>query len=253
MKIIAVIQARLGSSRLPGKVMLKFCEKPVLQHVVNRVSTVEMLDKVIVATTKEKEDIKIKEWCDKNNVSVYQGSSNDVLDRYYKTACLFNAENIIRITADCPVIDPKVLEKIIKMHISNKADYTANTLTNTYPDGQDVEILSFSALKKAWEQAKLTSEREHVTPYIRKHADIFNIISVTNDINLGSKRWTLDNKEDYDFLNLLYDNLYKKNKFFGMHDILQFLEQNLEIEKINQHIKRNEGYEKSLREDTIIK
>ena len=252
MSIIAIVQARMGSTRLPGKVLLNLEDKTVLEHVIRRIKSSGHVDDVVVATTIAKDDLRIVELCAHFGISVYCGSENDVLDRYYQAAKLFKADNIVRITSDCPVIDPKIIDATITLHLKNNADYTSNTLKETYPDGQDVEVFTFVSLKTAWTDTNLASEREHVTPYIRNNPDIFKHASLEYKGNLSQKRWTLDNAEDLDFLRVVYKYLYNKNQLFGMHDILKLIDEKPEIEKINQHIIRNEGYLKSLQEDEIV-
>ncbi len=252
MKIIAIIQARLGSTRLPGKVLLDLEGKTVLEHVIDRVKSSKFINDVVVATTIRKEDLKIVNICSINGISVYCGSENDVLDRFYQAARLFNAENIVRITSDCPLIDPFVIDEVIKLFLGEKADYASNTLKETYPDGQDIEIFTFEALKESWKNANLISEREHVTPHIRKN-QILKRVNLESRTDLSHKRWTLDNPEDYEFIKIIYKNMYNKNHIFNMDEILEFINNNPEIERINQSITRNEGYLKSLKEDKIVK
>ena len=252
MSTIAIIQARMGSTRLPGKVLLNLEDKTVLEHVVNRVRFSKHVDDVVVATTISKDDLRIVELCANLGISVYCGSEDDVLDRYYQAAKLFKADNIVRITSDCPVIDPKIIDDVITAHLKNNADYTSNTFKETYPDGQDVEVFTFAALRAAWKSAKLASEREHVTPYIRSNPNIFKYASLEYTEDISQKRWTLDNAEDLEFLRLVYKYLYSKNSLFGMDDILALISEKPEIETINQHIIRNEGYLKSQREDETL-
>lgn len=252
MRVIAIVQARMGSTRLPGKVLLNLEDKTVLEHVIRRVKSSEYVDDVLVATTINKDDLRIIELCARLGVSVYCGSEDDVLDRYYQAAKLFKAEKIVRITSDCPIIDSKIIDEVISLHLKNNADYASNTLKETYPDGQDVEVFTFTALKTAWKSAKLASEREHVTPYIRNNPDIFEHVSLEYKDDLSQKRWTLDNAEDLEFLRLIYKSLYNKNRLFNMDDILTLINEKPEIEKINQHIIRNEGYLKSIREDKTL-
>jgi spore coat polysaccharide biosynthesis protein SpsF (cytidylyltransferase family) len=252
MHIIAIIQARCGSTRLRKKVLLDLEGKTVLERVIQRVRGSELVTDVVVATTVAKEDLEIVKLCSGIGVSVYCGSEDDVLDRYYQAARLFKADHVVRITADCPLMDPKVIGDVIAYHLREKADYTSNIINETYPDGEDVEVFKFEALKKACQIANLASEREHVTSYIRKNPGIFRLASVEYKENLGRKRWTLDNPEDYEFVKAVYKNLYSQNPLFGMKEVLKFVGENPEIEKINQHITRNEGYLKSLREDKIL-
>lgn len=253
MEIISIIQARCGSTRLPNKVLLDLEGKTVLEHVINRVKGSRLISDVFVATTIKKIDLIIVKLCAELGVNVYCGSEDDVLDRYYQISKLVKPKHIVRITADCPVIDPKIIDQVIDLHIKENADYTTNTFGETFPDGEDVEVFSFESLKEASEKAKLSSEREHVAPYIRNNPGKFKHASLNYQDNLSNKRWTLDNQEDYEFLKIIFKNIYQQNPLFSMDDILEFLKKNPEIEKINNHIMRNEGYAKSLREDKIIK
>lgn len=252
MKIVAIIQARVGSTRLPKKVLLYLEGKTVLERVIERVTASKLINDVVIATTVNKDDLEIVKICSSNGVSVYCGSEDDVLDRYFQAARLLKADHIVRITADCPLIDPTVISEVIEFHLHKKADYTSNTFKETYPDGQDVEIFTFETLMKAWKNASLASEREHVTPYIRKNPDVFKLLNLEYKDNLSQKRWTLDNPEDYVFIKIIYNNLYHKNPLFGMKEIMKFINENPEIERINQHIVRNEGYLKSITEDKIL-
>ena len=250
--MLAIIQARTRATRLPDKVLFDLEGKAVLEHVINRAKASKYIADVFVGTTIKKADLKIVKLCAELDVSVFCGSEDDVLDRYYQTARLVRPKHVVRITADCPVIDPMVVDKVIELHIKENADYTSNTFGETYPDGQDVEVFTFEALKESWENAELASEREHVTPYMRNNPKKFKLSSLNYSDNLSNMRWTLDNKEDYEFLKIVFKNLYHQNPLFGMNDILYFLGKNPAVERINMHIMRNEGYAKSLREDRIV-
>ncbi len=252
-KIIAIIQARTGSIRLPAKVLLKLSGKTVLEHVIDRVKRSRLIKEVIVATTIHKKDLRIVDICVKKGIRVYCGSENDVLDRYFQTARLFKAEYIVRITADCPFIDPRVIDRAIRLHLVKRADYTSNTIKRTFPDGEDVEVFTFGALKKAWQNAKLSSEREHVTPYIKNHPKLFKLANLSLNKNYSHKRWTLDEVKDFKFIKLIYHCLYKKNRDFGMKEVIKLLNQHPEYEKINREIKGDVGYLKFLKHDKIIK
>lgn len=252
MKVEAIIQARMSSTRLPGKVLMDLEGKPVLEHVVERVSACKYINEIIVATTNKKEDDAISKLCKKIGVNIYRGSEEDVLDRFYQAVKSFVPDHIVRITADCPLIDPEVIDSVIKLHLKNNADYSSNTLKETYPDGEDVEVFTFKALEKSWKSAKLRSEREHVTPYIRKNFSLFKLCNLEYRENLSNKRWTLDERRDYEYIKIIYKNLYKKDSCFGMKDILKFIENHPEVEKINRDIMRNEGYMKSLKNDMAI-
>ena len=176
--ITAIIQARLGSSRLPGKTLMMLENEPLLGHLVNRVKASEYVDDMIIATTTRKLDDRLAAYAENRGLRVYRGSENDVLDRFYKAAALHQTETIVRVTPDCPMLDPKVLDSVILHYIQGDYDYVSNAITPTYPDGLDTEIFSFSALEKAWNEAKLPSERENVTAYIVKHPEIFKLYNV---------------------------------------------------------------------------
>tara|TARA_Y100001958_G_C21244993_1_gene574446 strand:+ start:3316 stop:4095 length:780 start_codon:yes stop_codon:yes gene_type:complete len=252
-KIIAIIQARSGSTRLPGKVLLKLNSKSVIRHVFERVKASELLSDVYVATTVLKEDLSIVNECSTYGVGVFCGSENDVLDRYYQLSKLLKPTHIVRITADCPLIDPKVIDLVIKSHIDSEADYTSNTLDVPYPDGQDVEIFTFSSLQKAWKNAKLLSEREHVTPYIKLDEKNFVINKILSNEKYSNYRWTLDEKEDFDLIKIIFDELYERNPLFTMDDIINFLNNNEHLLSINSMYLREEGYRKSLENDKEMK
>lgn len=247
-KIIAIVQARIASTRLPGKVMTKISGKNMLWHVVKRVQHAKKIDDIVVATTSLKEDEKILKLTSEMGVKSYAGSEDDVLDRYYKAAKKYHADIIVRITGDCPVVDPHIVDKVVQYFLENRYDYVSNTIKPTYPDGLDVEVFSYNALEKAWKEAKLLSEREHVTPYIRKPEN-FKIGNFKNDIDLSDMRWTVDGQKDLDFVREIYKNLYPKKQLFLMQDILKLLKEKPELMDINSGINRNEGYIKSLKED----
>ena len=244
-----IIQARIDSTRLPNKVLLKLQGESVLEHVIERATKVKKADKVIVATTTKNEDAKIVDICKSLNVDCFRGSDNDVLDRYYQAAKKFNFSDIIRITADCPMIDPEIVDRLIDLYQRENLDYATNAIPPTFPDGLDVEIFSIKALEKTWKEAKLKSAREHVTIYMWQNPNLFKQKSLNNNIDLSDRRWTIDNPEDYKFMKKVYDKLYPHNPNFRLKDLLEFFAANPEIEKINKGIKRNEGLEKSLRQD----
>lgn len=252
MKIICIIQARLGSTRLPEKVLLSLGDKTVLEQVVSRVRECRLINEVIVATTIEKQDLKIVNLCSGKGINVFCGSEDDVLDRYYQAAKLYKPDHVVRITSDCPFIDPDIMEKIIKFHIEKDCDYTSNTLEETYPDGLDVEVFKFSALEKSWSEAILKSEREHVTPFMKKHKEIFTLENIKCEYDYSSKRWTLDEDRDYDLILKIHNALFQENGIYKMNDILNFLKKNPDLENLNNNIIRNEGYLKSIEKDRMI-
>ncbi len=250
-KAAVIIQARMGASRLPNKVLMPLAGKPVLEHVIRRCQHAQLVDRVIVATTKDPKDLAVVNLVNVLGVGVYRGSVNDVLDRYYQTARLFESKHIIRITADCPMIDPDVIDRVVGEYFESSADYASNGLGETYPDGEDVEVFTFDALSRAWHEAKMSSEREHVTPYLYKN-DILKKVYIRHDVNWGHCRWTLDEPQDYQKLSAIFDALYQKNAIFHMNDIMRFLQAHPEVDGMNAKIGRNEGYQKSLANDKRV-
>lgn len=245
-----IIQARMGSTRLPGKMAKKILGKTILELVIFRLKKIKNLAKIILATTENKADDILEGISKQNKIKVFRGSEDDVLDRYYQAAKKFGIDPIVRITADCPVLDWQICDEVINFYLQNKYDYVSNVSPPTFPDGFDVEVFSFKALANAWSNAKLKSEREHVTPYIANHPEIFKIGNlVRNGNDLSGLRLTLDEKVDLILLRNIYSALYKKNNYFVLSDILNLFQKKPELLKINQKIKRNEGLLKSLRED----
>lgn len=252
--IIAIIQARMGSSRLPGKVMMDLCGKPVIWHVVNRVSRSKLINQVIVATSLNNEDAVIEDFCMRSNIPVFRGDFANVLSRYYYCAKKIIDEGnaiqyIVRITADCPVIDPVVIDKVIQLALDEKLEYASNVHPLSYPDGLDVEVFTFNALSTAYHNAFLPSEKEHVTLYIIKNKNLKQG-NVKNPQDISRMRWTLDHKEDYGLIKSIYQSLYPKNPLFLMEEILLLFKEKPELAHINAHIPSNEGYQKSIIEDT---
>ena len=225
-KVVAIIQARMGSTRLPGKIMKNLCGKTVLAHDIERVRQSKYIDEIVIATTKSKEDDIILKEVSKNGAKVYRGSENDVLSRYYEAAKESEAGVIVRITSDCPLIDPFIVDEVIKVYLSNKYDLVTNAgvcLENrTYPRGLDVEVFSFDILKKAFQEAKEMYQREHVTPFIYENSK--NIYYYKNDIDFSKYRWTLDTEEDYKLIEIIYKKLYKRKHNFYFNDILKLFD-----------------------------
>lgn len=250
-KASVIIQARMGATRLPDKVLMPLAGKSVLEHVIRRCQHAQSVGRVIVATTTEPEDKAIEDLVSGLGISVFRGSSRDVLDRYFQAASLFKFEHIVRITADCPMIDLEIIDRVVNEYFKADVDYAANILEPTYPDGEDVEVFSFAALQRSWQEAKLLSEREHVTPYMIK-SGVFKKINVAHNFDLSQQRWTLDEPRDYQKLSAVFDALYQKDAFFHLNDILQFLAVHPDVDKMNADIVRNQGYQKSLAEDRKV-
>lgn len=253
MNIVTVIQARTGSSRLPNKVLMHLAGKSLLERMLERVQWSDLAGKIIVATTEEKSDDVIQEICKKNNFLIYRGSTEDLLDRHYQAAKLLNADAVVKIPSDCPLIDFRIIDKVIDYFIKNseKFDFVSNLHPATYPDGNDVEIMHFSVLEDAWKNAKRKLEREHTTPYIWENPDKFRIGNVEWETGLNysmSHRFTIDYPEDYEFIRRIYDELYNKNPKFGLTDILKLLEEKPEIKKINEKYNGVNWYRNHLNE-----
>lgn len=251
MKVNAIIQARMGSSRLPGKTLAIVGDQPLLLHVIERTAASQRVSEVIVATTTEPEDDAIVDRVG-GKCRVYRGSVNDVLDRYYQSARMRESEIVVRITADDPFKDPDVVDQVIAALIDDPGlDYASNTLTPTYPEGLDVEAVRFKALERAWHEAKLSSDREHVTPYIWRQPHLFKTANVAYSPDLSSLRWTIDYEQDLTFAREIYQRLGQNGRIFRMQEILDLLEREPHLRTINNGFVRNAGYQKSLAEDTI--
>lgn len=248
-KVTAIIQARMASTRLPGKVMKEVLGRPLLSYLIERVRCCKGIKNIILATTVNPEDDIIAMLGGKEGVNIFRGSENNVLKRFHEATTRFDAKHIMRITADCPLIDPELLDILIEYYFVQKYDYVSNSVNPTLPDGLDAEVFTFKALDYAHKHAVLPSELEHVTPYILNHPEIFKIGNWTYQEDLSQLRWTVDEPEDFEFVRLVIELLYPKNRNFRMKDILELLRQKPDIEQMNTHITRNEGLLKSLAED----
>ena len=243
----------MGSTRLKNKMVSPIMGKPLLAHVIKRVKEAKTIDSVIVATTVNPADKTIIRIASKCGVASFMGSEEDVLDRYYRAAKEFRVSTIIRVTGDCPLIDPHLIDIIVRRYLEGDCDYVTNTMPLTYPDGLDASAFSFKTLERAWREATLASEREHVTAYIRKNPDIFKIVNIASPVNLSHLRWSVDEERDLEFIRQVYAYLYKEEPMFYTEDVLHLLSEHPELLKINQGIPTNEGYAKSLKEDKIVK
>lgn len=250
--IFCIIQARMGSTRLPGKVLKEACGKALLELLVERLKYSKAIDKIIVATSQSEADDEITELCSKDNILFFRGSEDDVLDRFFQAASFFGAKEgdaVIRITGDCPLIDPTVVDSVAELFLGADFDYVSNVLPPTYPDGLDVEILKFSTLKEIWEKAYLASDREHVTCYIENNIDEFSIGNLESEKDYSSIRLTVDEPEDFEIVKNIFEALYDPSRVFLMQEVLDYIEKNKYILQENNCFKRNEGYEKSLQKE----
>jgi len=239
----------MDSTRLPNKVLKDIVGKPLILHVIERTRLAKSLQGIVLATTTRAVDTPLVELVQAQGIPVYRGECDDVLDRYYQAATQYHADVIVRITGDCPLVDPHIIDRVVQVFIEHRYDYVTNTLQPTYPDGLDVEVFSYDTLVKAWKEAILPSEREHVTAYIRNHPERFTQYDVKNPVDLSTHRWTVDNSEDLEFVREIYKRLYPKEKIFYMEDILTLLQKHPELQEINAGTQRNEGYLRSLKHD----
>ena len=247
----AIVQARLSSSRLPGKVLKSIAGQPMLALQLERIKRIRGVDKIIVATSDREEDQAIAALCEELGIDCYQGSLDDVLDRFYQCAKQFQLSHVIRLTGDCPILDPEIVSRLIDYYREGQFDYCNNFEACTYPDGLDCEIFSFAVLEQAWQQAQKPSEREHVTPFIRHH-DGYKKGEIKSDQDISHLRWTVDNPEDFELITQIYQQLYPDNPLFVTADVLKLIKQQPHLATINTHIVRNEGMLKSLEQDKQI-
>lgn len=252
-KIVTVIQARSGSSRLANKIFLTLTGKPLLYRMFERVAASELKGTIVIATTTESSDDNVESFCKDHKINIYRGHQTDLLDRHYQAAKIFSADAVIKIPSDCPLIDSKVIDKVIQFYLNNinNYDYVSNLHPATYPDGNDVEIMSFNALEKAWNNAEREFEREHTTPFIWENPDKFRIGNVLWETGLDysmTYRFTIDYPEDYEFIKKVYDELYPKKPDFSLEDILNLLNENKEIKKINSKYNGVNWYRNHLNE-----
>jgi spore coat polysaccharide biosynthesis protein SpsF len=249
--ILAILQARTSSSRLPGKVLAPILGKPMLVRQIERLRRCREIDELIVATSVDASDDVIAELCRELGLDCRRGSLDDVLDRFYQAAKPYRPEHIVRLTGDCPLADPGLIDALIRFYLAESADYASNCHEPSLPDGLDAEVMRWEALAAAWREARLPSEREHVTPFLRKHPERFRIRLWRNPIDLSHHRWTVDEPQDLQFVRAVYAALYPHNPAFGMQDILELLARQPELAAINAGIRRNAGYEKSLQADHL--
>jgi len=239
MNVVVIIQARMGSTRLPAKVLMDLGGQPVLARVVNRARRARRVDKVVVATTDLQLDDAIADYCRVNGWSCFRGEENDVLNRYYKTACRNRADVVVRITADCPLIEPEIIDRVVADYLAHAAtvDYVSNVHpVRTYPRGLDVEVMSFDALVRAEHEDDNPAWREHVTVYLQRNPALFTMRNITDAVDHSDQRWTVDTLEDLTFVRRIYSHF--QNDAFGWREVLDLLGQHPEWLEINGHIQQ---------------
>ena len=245
--ITAIIQARLNSSRLKRKILLKIQDKNLLQHLFSQLSYSRQIDKKIIATTIDKMDNEIEEFAKSENITCFRGNSFDVLDRYYQCAKFFHLETIVRISGDAPLIDPSIVDKTIQLFKKSDFEYVNNFSKNRFPIGTEVEVFSFSTLEKVWLNATKHSEREHVTSYIYNNPEKFSIGHLENTTNNSNLHWSVDRIEYLEFVKEIYKNIKKRPIL--LDDILKLLKKKPFLLDSNKNIDPHEGYKKSLLND----
>jgi glutamate-1-semialdehyde aminotransferase/spore coat polysaccharide biosynthesis protein SpsF (cytidylyltransferase family) len=244
--VVAIIQARMGSTRLPGKVLLDLAGQPMLWRVISRTCRAKTIEQVVVATSTAAADDAIAAFCTERGIVCFRGSETDVLDRYYQAARCVQAQTIVRITADCPLLDPDVIDQVVHHFLSGAWDYVSNVNPPTFPDGLDTEVFSFATLERAWNEAHSPAHREHVTPYIRTSGR-FQTTNIENEQQTSAheQRWTVDDPADLEFARRVYEVFAAKLEF-GLCDVLSLVEQTPELRQINGSATRNVGYYRTL-------
>lgn len=251
MKTVAIIQARMGSSRLPGKVLRAIAGKPMLAHIVERVRAAEGIDQVVVATSDRPVDESIQTFCKANQIDCFTGDEQNVLDRFYRAATQYGAERVIRITADCPLADPALIAGLIRYFASGDYDH-AGIATGAgaifqdggrFPDGYDAECMRMSALEKAWHEATAPTDREHVTPYLWRQPDLFRLGSLKSETDYSSIRLTVDNEDDFSLIEKIYQDLYRSDRHFVLADVIDWLDAHPDAAAMNSRHVGQEGYE----------
>jgi spore coat polysaccharide biosynthesis protein SpsF len=248
--ILAILQARMSSSRLPGKVLKPVLGRPMILRQIERIRQASRVDRLVMATSTDASDDVLVHDCEAQGVECARGSLDNVLDRYYQVARRLTPAHVVRLTGDCPLIDPDVMDEVIAFHIEGGFDYTSNALDRlTLPNGLDVEVLRFECLERTWREAQMPSEREHVTPYVYNHRELFRLGSYCAERDLSHMRWTVDEPEDLEFVRRVYKALYSANPSFRMRDIVALVEREPALASINSRFERNEGLRRSLARD----
>lgn len=237
--VVAIVQARTGSSRLPRKVLLDLAGEPMLARDVNRISRAGKIDRIVIATTTHPSDDAIVELCRERGWNWFRGHETDLLDRYYRAAGAFQADHVVRITSDCPLIDPGIIDRVIGEYLRHLPgiDYASNVNpVRTFPRGLDTEVMTAAALEKAWYRDRNPLHREHVTQYIVRHPEIFRLHLVRNPVDLSFHRWTVDTPEDLIFVRCIYDHF--GNDLFTWEEVLEYLDRHPGVMEMNRHIRQ---------------
>lgn len=247
--ILAILQARLSSTRLPGKVLRPILGAPMLLKQIERVRRARCIDRLVLATSDDPSDDAIEKLCHENGIECFRGSLNDVLDRFYQAAKDKSPDYVVRLTGDCPLIDPDIIDRVVRHCVAGQFDYASNTIKPTFPDGLDVEVFRFGCLEASWREATLPSQREHVTPFIHQQPGRFKIGNYAGAQNLSHLRWTVDETLDFELIRQIYESLYPTKPDFNTDDVLALLDRRPELKTLNTAYARNEGYQRSLAKD----
>jgi len=242
--ILGILQARMSSTRLPGKVLEPIMGRTLLACQIERVRRSRGIDRLVVATSCNPEDLPIADECRKQNIDVYRGDLYNVLDRFYQAARRYHAEHIMRLTGDCPLIDPQIVDALISFYLEAECDYASNCRPPSYPDGLDAEVFTFAALENAWRESTLPEEKEHVVVHIITHPERFKIANYRYSRDLSRLRWTVDEPEDLEFVRRVYEALYPKKPAFTMDDVLDLLDRRPELIQINNQHKSTRVHER---------
>jgi len=250
--ILAIVQARMSASRLPGKVMKKILGKPIIGYLFDRLKNSKRMTKIILATSINKENDELMSYVQGLGFDVWRGSEDDVLERFFFATKKYAADTVVRITGDCPLIDTRICDRLIDEFTKHQVDYAF--LAPSFAEGLDCEVLKVTALEKCYQHATLASEREHVTPYIKNHKDQFKLFCLDNREDHSGYRIVVDEPEDFAMLEILFNDYYRKIHPQGSFDeIKAYLDQHPELIKMNSHVIRNEGFIKSLKNDKVLK
>ncbi|MFZ5981803.1 MAG: cytidylyltransferase domain-containing protein [Candidatus Zixiibacteriota bacterium] len=238
MRTVVITQARTGSTRLPGKIFKEVLGKPLLEYHLERLREIKNAEAIVVATTDKSADDKVFNFCREKKINCFRGSEDDVLDRYYRTAGEYEAEAVVRVTSDCPLIDPEVVDGVIAAFLENagRFDYASNTLVRTYPRGLDCEIFPKTVLDEIHGLTAEKTDREHVTAYIYRHPEKYRLLNVPRLLDVSHYRWTVDTADDFELVSRMLEALYPRKPEFRLEDCLQLFEQHPDWEAINRHI-----------------
>lgn len=240
MNVVIIVQARMTSTRLPGKVLKAVRGKTLLEYQLERLRRVKLADKIVIATTTNESDQPIVELCERLDVACFRGSEHDVLARCHDAAALHQADMVVRVTSDCPLIDPAVIDRVIGFFLDHieEYDYVTNCLKRTYPRGMDVEVFSCCALREAFTEAKEPPDREHVTPFIYHHPERYRLTNVAFQEDQGHHRWTVDTPEDFELVEKILTALYPVHPDFSLEDVLNLLQRHPDWANINSHVEQ---------------